>query len=211
MTKPRNYLAVAALAMLMLPASATAHAPSVTDQTASSPDEPIVLEDPTLSRAIGAVLSEPGEIDWYRMDLEAGDPLVVGMTAPDATGAVAATFVLLGPGLPDVTQGDAAVQELSQRVSATGAVAFRPAIDPPLEVHAGLGFINYGTLRMEAPENGTYWVAVSAADASETGKYVFAPGVREEFGIDAIGGMADLIRFFNEPWPPKDADSGVSD
>jgi len=145
------------------------------------------------------------------MDLEAGDPLVVGMTAPDAAGAVAATFALLGPGLPDVALSDTATRELAEIVSVRGAVAFRPVADPPREVHAGLGFINYGTLRMEAPENGTYWVAVSAVDANETGKYVFAPGVREEFGIDAIGGMADLIGFFNEPWPPNRAASGVSD
>jgi hypothetical protein len=48
-------------------------------------------------------------------------------------------------------------------------------------------------------------------DADATGKYVFAPGVREEFGVDAVGGMLDLIGFFNEPWPPRDADSGASD
>ncbi len=74
-----------------------------------------------------------------------------------------------------------------------------------------MGFIDYGTLRLEAPESGTYWVAVSAVDPDGTGKYVFAPGVREEFGIDAIGGMADLISFFNEPWPPADATSGIPD
>jgi hypothetical protein len=207
----RHNLAAAVLAMLLLPASAAAHAPSVTNEIASSPDEAIVLEDPTLSRAIGAVLDTPGEVDWYRMDLEAGDPLVVGMTAPDAEGAVASTFVLLGPGLPDVALSDAAVQGLAERVSAGGALAFRPVADPPLEVHAGLGFINYGTLRLEAPESGTYWVAVSAVDANETGKYVFAPGDREEFGIDALGGMGDLLGFSNAPWPPSDAASGGSD
>ena len=32
-----------------------------------------VIEDPGLSRAIGATLGGPGETDWYRMDLRAGD------------------------------------------------------------------------------------------------------------------------------------------
>jgi hypothetical protein len=32
------------------------------------------------------------------------------------------------------------------------------------------------------------------------------PGSREEFGIDALGGMVDLIGFFNAPWPPSDTD-----
>jgi hypothetical protein len=27
--------------------------------------------------------------------------------------------------------------------------------------------------------------------------------VREEFGAEAVGGMADLIGFFLAPWPPE--------
>jgi len=198
-SRPR--LAAAFLALLLLPAEAAAHSPSVVDRAASSPDDAVVLEDPGLSRAIGAVLAEPGEIDWYRMDLKAGDPLVVGMTAPDASGAVAATFVLLGPGLPEASLSGDAVAMLADRVGVEGGVAFEPAADPPREVHGGLGFINYGTLQLEAPEGGTYWIAVSAVDPTETGKYVLAPGFREEFGVDAIGGMIDLISFFDEPAP----------
>ncbi len=200
MSRHRDVLA-ATLALLLLPAAAAGHAPSVSNQDASSPEEAVVLEDPTLSRAIGAVLAEPGEIDWYRMDLQAGDPLVVGMTAPDARGAVAATFVLLGPGLPEASLGGDAVAMLADRAGVVGGVAFEPAADPPREVHGGLGFINYGTVRSQAPETGTYWVAVSAVDPESTGKYVLAPGQREEFGVDAIGGMIDLISFFDEPAP----------
>jgi hypothetical protein len=70
-----------------------------------------------------------------------------------------------------------------------------------LEVHAGLGFVNYGSLRSQAPETGTYWIAVSAVDPNTTGKYVLAPGQREEFGLEAVGGMLDLIAFFDAPWP----------
>jgi hypothetical protein len=211
MSRYGRCLTGAALATVLLPMTAAAHAPSVSDQDASAPDEAIVLQDPTLSRAIGAVLSEPGEIDWYRMDLQAGDPLVVGMTAPVAEGAVAATFTLLGPGLPDAGLAGTAVEALAERVGVDGGVAFEPVADPPLEIHGGLGFIDYGSLRIEAPESGTYWVAVSAVDAGATGKYVFAPGVREEFGLDALGGLFDLIGFFNEPWPPSDPTGGGSD
>jgi len=210
MTRHAIYLTATALVLALLPAVAAAHAPSVTSAEPSSPQEAIVLEDPTLSRAIGAVLSTPGETDWYRMDLQAGDPLVVGMTAPDAGGAVATTFTLLGPGLPGASLSDARAQELAEAAGVSGAVVFQPEPDPPREVHAGLGFINYGTLRLEAPETASYWVAVSAVDPDETGKYVFAPGLREEFGVDAIGGMVDLIAFFNAPWPPSDQD-GTSD
>jgi hypothetical protein len=196
---------LAAIACLILPTTAAAHAPSVSRVEPSTADTAIVLEDPTLSRAIGATIAIPGEVDWYRMDLRAGDPLVVGMTAPDATGTLAATYVLVGPGLPDAAKAGQWAASLAAQAGVPGAVAFTPATDPQVENHAGLGFIQYGTLQLDAPVDGSYWVAVYAVDPMATGKYVLAPGVREEFGVDAFGGMADLIGFFNEPWPAVDA------
>jgi hypothetical protein len=200
----RRHAPVASLlAMTLLPATALAHAPSVSETTTSSPAEAIVLDDPTLSRAIGATIDQPGEVDWYRMDLSAGDPLVVGMTAPDAIGAVAATFTLLGPGRPDAAAAGPDAARLADAAGVTGALVFEPVADPPLEVHGGLGFVNLGTMRLEAPADGSYYVAVQALDPAATGKYVFAPGVREEFGVDAIFGMRDLIAFFEAPWEPE--------
>ena len=193
---------VGLLVLALTPAAVAAHAPSVIETETSSPDEAVVLEDPTLSRAIGATIDRPGEVDWYRMDLEAGDPLIVGMTAPDTSGALAATFTLVGPGLPDAAASGSDARAIADAVGVEGAITFEPAQDPAREVHAGLGFINYGTVRSEAPVDGSYWVAVRAVDPEATGKYVFAPGQREEFGVDAISGMIDLIGFFNAPWPP---------
>lgn len=198
-------LPVLVAGVLALPGPAAGHSPSVSEAEASTPTEPIVLEDATLSRAIGATLAEPGEVDWYRLDLQAGEPLVVGMTAPDASGAVAATFTLLGPGLPPASEAGAQAAALAADAGVDGAIVFEPAVEPPREVHGGLGFINYGNLTLTAPASGSYLVAVYAADPAATGKYVLAPGVREEFGPEAIGGMADLIGFFMEPWPPEDA------
>lgn len=192
------------LAAALMPTAVASHTPSVVETVTTTPDDAVVLEDPTLSRAIGATIDEPGEIDWYRMDLQAGEALIVGMTAPDATGAVAATFTLIGPGLPDAVVAGPEAEALAAAVGADGAIVFEPAADPPREIHGGLGFIDYGNVRLEAPSDGSYWVAVRAVDAEATGKYVFAPGLREEFGVDAIGGMIDLIEFFNAPWPPAD-------
>jgi hypothetical protein len=197
--------ATALLAALLVPGPAAAHSPSVSQASSATPQDAVVLEDPTLSRAIGATLEAPGEVDWYRLDLEAGDPLVVGMTAPDATGAVAATFTLVGPGLPPAVGSGPRALALAQAAGADGAIAFEPVSEPTREVHGGLGFLQYGTLSLRAPEDGSYWVAVYAADPAATGKYVLAPGVREQFGIDAIEGMADLITFFMAPWPPEPA------
>jgi hypothetical protein len=199
----RRLLPAAILTAVLVPAVAVAHAPSVVDEQTASPADAVVLEDPTLSRAIGATIDAPGEIDWYRMDLQAGDPLVVGVTAPDATGAVATTFTIVGPGLPPVADADSETTRLADAAGTDGAIAFEPAAEPPREVHGGLGFFNYGTVRTEAPVDGSYYVAVQAIDPRATGKYVLAPGVREEFGLDAITGMADLIGFFAAPWPPE--------
>jgi hypothetical protein len=191
------------LAGLLVPVVAAAHSPSVTGSQGSTPAEAVVLEDATLSRAIGATIGEPGEVDWYRLDLQAGEPLLVGMTAPDAEGAVAATFTLVGPGLPPAADAGPQAEAFAEAAGVDGAVIFQPSAEPPLEVHAGLGFTNYGNLSLVAPASGSYWVAVYATDPEATGKYVLAPGVREEFGVDAIGGMADLIAFFMAPWPPE--------
>lgn len=190
--------------LMALPAGAAAHAPSVIDEQPGSPATAVVLDDPTLSRAIGSTIAAPGEVDWYRMELAAGEPLVVGMTAPDATGALAATFTILGPGLPPLPTDQPALTELAAAVGAEGGLDFQPAAEPALENHAGLGFWQYGTLSTEAPADGTYWIAVRAADPSATGKYVLAPGVREEFDASVVGGMLDLIAFFDAPWPPAE-------
>jgi hypothetical protein len=197
---------VAASSLLLLAvavAPVTAHSPMVATPGNESPATAFVLDDPGLSRAIGSTLDAPGEVDWYRMDLRSGDALVVEVTAPDAAGGIATSFVVLGPGLP--AAGSEPWAGLAEAVGATGGMAHE-AEGGEREVHGGLGFIAWGGVRTTAPADGTYWVAVRAAEEGATGKYVLAPGVREEFGAGAIGGMADLVAFFNAPWPPKPGD-----
>lgn len=191
------------LATGLLPAVAAAHAPSVDTAERSGPESALVLEDPTLSRALGATIAVPGEQDWYRMDLRAGDPLIVGMTAPIAAGEIAATFVLLGPGLPAPDPADAELVALATEAGATGALRFEPLAEPRVENHAGLGFRNYGQISMETPMDGAYHVVAFAVDPAATGKYVLAPGLREEFGPDAMDGYVALVELFLAEWPPQ--------
>ena len=193
-------LPAAVFALLVAAGSVEAHAPSVVQAGNESPATAHVIEDPTLSRAIGATLGEPGETDWYRMDLSAGDALVVEITAPDAMGGTATSFALLGPGLP--APASPAATALAAAAGAAGAIEHE-ATGGEREVHGGLGFVAWGGIRATAPADGTYWIAVRAVEDGATGKYVLAPGVREEFGLETIGGMADLIAFFNDPWPPE--------
>ena len=86
------------LLAIMVAAPVAAHAPMVVEPGNESPATAFVLEDPTLSRAIGATLDAPGEVDWYRMDLRAGDALVVEVTAPDAAGGIPTSFGCARPG-----------------------------------------------------------------------------------------------------------------
>jgi hypothetical protein len=195
------------LLLVVLAGPASAHAPSVVEPGNESPETAHVLEDPTLSRAIGATLAAAGEVDWYRMELRSGDALVVEVTAPDAAGGIATSFTVLGPQLPvPARDGDAAMAEA---VGVDGALTHE-AEGGEREVHGGLGFMAWGGIRTTAPADGTYWIAVRAAEAGATGKYVLAPGVREEFGLEAIGGMAGLVAFFNAPWPPTPGTSATS-
>ena len=193
-------IAAASLLLAVAAVPVAAHAPMVVVPGNESPATAFVLEDPTLSRAIGATLDAPGEMDWYRMDLRAGEALVVEVTAPDAAGGIPTSFAVLGPGLPAPSSDEAAA--LAIAVGAEGALAHK-ADGGEREVHGGLGFIAWGGVRTTVPADGTYWVAVRAAEDGATGKYVLAPGVREEFGPEAVGGMADLVAFFNAPWPPE--------
>jgi hypothetical protein len=205
----RVVFASAATLLLMgvVAGGALAHAPSLVEPGNESPETAHVLDDPTLSRAIGATLDAPGEVDWYRMELRAGDALVVEVTAPDAAGGIATSFTVLGPGLPSSDGGAAAA--MTTAVGADGALVHR-AEGGERETHGGLGFIAWGGIRTTAPADGTYWIAVRATEAGATGKYVLAPGVREEFGPGAIGGMADLVAFFNAPWPPTPGTTATS-
>jgi hypothetical protein len=196
-------IAAAWVLLVVAVAPVEAHAPMVVEPGNESPATAFVLVDPTLSRALGATLDSPGEVDWYRMDLRAGDALVVEVTAPDAAGGVPTWFAVLGPGLPPPADDETAA--LAQAAGVEGALT-NQAAGGEREVHGGLGFISWGGVRTTAPADGTYWVAVQAAESGATGKYVLAPGVREEFGAEAVGGMADLVAFFNAPWPPQPGD-----
>jgi hypothetical protein len=194
------------LLVFAVPHSASAHAPLVVDGGNETSTTAFVLEDPTRSLALGSTIGEPGERDWYRMEMTAGQPLVVQMTRPDAAGGITADVVVLGPGLPQPT--DDTTAGLAAEVGAEGAVPLPAEGDPARTVHAGLGFYEYEGLRTTAPADGTYWIVVRAHEPDAIGKYVLAPGVDEEFGIAEVGGMIDLVAFFNAAWPPTGEDEG---
>lgn len=104
------------------------------------------------------------------MDLQAGDPMVVGMIVPDAAAALAAMFTLVGPSLPPAEKSAAGAEAYADGAGVDGALVFHPATEPPQEVHGslgpiangGLGPIGHGNLAVDATQAGSYWVAVHA-------------------------------------------------
>ena len=112
-----------------------------------------------------------------------------------------------GPGLG--APGESTPTPLATQVDAESALDWMPEGEPERTRHAGLGFLEYGGVRMTAPETGTYWIAVSAAQPGATGKYVLAPGVREAFGPGDVVGYAALATFFADPWPPDFGPPGL--
>ncbi len=176
----RLSIAASLLAVAILPATSVAHSPSVIETDTASPADAIVLEDPTLSRAIGATIDQPGEIDWYRMDLQAGDPLIVGMTAPAAPGALAATFTLLGPGLPA-----AADSGRKPRRSPRPSVSRVPSPSCPRTLRTrnsrGPGLSQLRLAAAGGFGDGSYGVAVPAANLASPAS-TCRRGLREEFG-----------------------------
>ncbi len=111
-----------------------------------------MLDDPTLSRDRRDP-DAPGEVDWYRMDLRAGDALIVEVTAPDAAGGIATSFAVLGPGLP-APAADDATAALATAAGADGALADE-AEGGEREVHGGLGFIAWAASATTAPGDGS--------------------------------------------------------
>ena len=196
-------LGMVPLVLLAWAGPVSAHAPSVASGN-ELPATAQVLEDPTLSRAIGATIASPGEVDWYRMDLGAGDPLVVEMTAPDAAGGIAARFTILGPGLP--RRRSVRRSPWPRRSAPRGRRPGRPRANPTgrtTPVSAFSSTAACGRRRRRPAPTGS---RSPRSRPGATGKYVLAPGVREAFGPGDLVGYASLAGFFADPWP---ADSGL--
>ncbi len=204
--RPLAAWVLAAAAVLLAPEPTLAHAPLVVPGGNEAPGSAFVLDDPARSLALGSTLVTPGEVDWYRMELAAGDPLVVAMTAPDAEGGIPADITVIGPGLPPLDDSTAWLAEI---VGGQGAVRHRADPDGVLATHGGLGFIEHGGITTTAPQAGTYWIAVTASDPAATGKYVLAPGTEERFGLEDAVGMAALVGLFEASWPPEPGTTGA--
>ena len=172
-------LCVAVLLVLLAPA-ATAHAPlgSGSNESLATATR---IPAPTQSWAIYADLHGGGEAQYYVIDKSRGERIHASLlttTAPEEANFTPG-LVLMGPGLGsrgfvpafvEVPAGAAVISVNGSRAPHATYEAFAPS-----------SYVQLTDIVLDAPTNGTYYVAVQ--DAARGGPYGLALGDRESFTL----------------------------
>lgn len=152
--------AILIAAIILVPASAVlAHSPIFPGEN-HSPSTAYEITDPAKSWAIYTWLEGEGSADYYKFTISRGEKIQVSLIAPDSpshSGFLPA-FALVGPG---ITQHDS-VPDYVEVPSGYGTIVVDGA-DPGKAVYEPFTpgwFYEIGTLTMNAPSDGTYFVAV---------------------------------------------------
>ena len=175
---------VLALAGLLIPSTAKAHQPycELEDVTLDSPWQ---APDSEVSYAYFGNLYPAQDVDYFTFDAAEGQPVLISLSIPAIDGQedFKPVMALFGPGV----EADDAL-DLPARVEA-------PAGQPGAiidvgdegeywyEPFGGRYYWNYENTFFEAPEDGTYTVAMWHPE-QELGRYSFVLGEREVFGGD---------------------------
>jgi hypothetical protein len=146
--------------LVFAPVSAVfAHSPVFPEEN-HGPSTAYEIDDPAKSWAIYTRLERDGLADYYKFTISEGEKIQVSLITPDSpshTGFLPA-FALIGPGL---TQHDS-VPDYVEVPSGQGTIVV-DAADPGKAVYEPFTpgwFYELGTLTMNAPSDGTYYVAV---------------------------------------------------
>ena len=185
------------------------------------------IPDIGVSRAAYRSLSTPGQVDIYEFTALKGQEIYVQMTVPllDRESGFAPEFAVVSMGTADAafapqdlqkgTVLDAPHDVVDQIHPHQGADETEPpsiavAYDgsaPQVfdEPFTGTRYWIRQTVTLTAPADGTYRIGVYTRDGS-TGKYVLAPGRREQFGFGDILSLPSVriqVRDFCEvpTWP----------
>lgn len=183
------------------------------------------IPDISVSRAAYRVLSEPGQVDVYKFTASRGQELYIQMTVPllDRQKGFAPTFALVYAGSqpalfdnPEIEKGtvvDPPHQVVDRILPHEGeteptllGVGYDGSAGQPFdEPFTGTRYWIRQTLTVKAPADGAYRLGVYSPDGV-TGKYVLAPGKREQFGIGDLftfAGVRITVRQFCEQpvWP----------
>jgi len=170
----------AMLASVLLVPSVSAHDPLASGNNESLATATLV-PDPTKSWAIYAELHEGGEAQYYRFDISAGQRIHVMLLKPTSSGFsdFKPGFVLMGPGIAN----SSVVPGFVNVSAGSGAAVFngsQPA-QANYEPFSPSAFYQVAEVSIEAPADGTYYVAVF--EANRGGHYGLAIGDRESFTL----------------------------
>ncbi|MFC1933441.1 hypothetical protein ACFLXU_07500 [Chloroflexota bacterium] len=146
--------------LVLTPVTAVlAHSPVFPEEN-HGPSTAYEIDDPAKSWAIYTWLEHKGSADYYKFTISEGEKIQVSLIVPDSpshSGFLPA-FTLIGPGL---TQRDS-VPDYVEVPSNYGTIVV-DGTDPGKAVYEPFTpgwFYELGTLTMNAPSNGTYYVAV---------------------------------------------------
>jgi hypothetical protein len=164
-----------------------------------------IIPDIGVSRAAYRTLSTSGQVDIYEFAAKKDQEIYIQMTVPvlDRQKGFSPSFVLIYTGGEDVGFESPLVEKgilvdprhevVDQVVEHDDAaepnllgVAYDSSRDLVFdEPVTGTKYWTRQTLTVKAPADGTYRLGVYARDG-QTGKYVLAPGQREQFGLGDI-------------------------
>lgn len=168
------------MAVVLVVPNAIAHAPLGAGSNESLATATRV-SDPTKSWAVYADLHEGGEAQYYVFDIAQGQRIHVSLLTTTASEDANFTpgLLLMGPGLP--SQG--LVPSYVEVPAGANVLAVNGTRPPQAtyEAFAPSSFVQLADVAVDAPANGTYYIAVH--DPVRGGNYGLAIGDRESFTL----------------------------
>lgn len=172
----RSVIIVAFMCLLLTPA--LAHVPAF-EEGGISPETATYIEDPSKSRVLYGQLSGE-DIRYYSFEMGEGERISLGLIVPvEEDHIYVADLTLMGPGLPD----ERTVPENVEVSDGYGTKVFT-GIEPESATYEGFtpsAFYSLVRADLQAPESGTYYVAVSSVEGE--GNYGVVLGYKERFSL----------------------------
>lgn len=164
--------------MCLLLTPVLAHVPTFEEGGTSAETAPLI-EDPAKSRVLYGQFSGE-DIRYYSFEMEEGERISLGLIVPVEEDHInVPDLLLMGPGLPD----EGTVPENVEVPDGYGTKVFT-GTEPESTTYEGFtpsAFYSLVRADLQAPEDGTYYIAVSSAEGE--GNYGVVLGYKERFSL----------------------------
>lgn len=183
-------LTLSLLIFLLVTSAAFAHVPRLPERGATL-DTATVVDEPATSWVYYGEIENSGDVWYYRLELRSGDRIHLQVITPERD-TFAPGVALMGPGLvPEGRPPDAVrIPDGAQAVVKEGRRG-----EAEYEPFTPGAYFYPATIDTTAPQDGTYYAAVFAGEA--TGAFGLAVGYEERYTVPAwIRLPADLLRIY---------------